>query len=231
MTEYIQVDAGGGKQRSVPVELPANSIKSKSGKTPPAAKRTEKVVTGTVVQKPQSLWKKAKASIIAGDVSDSDSSSIWQFVVLDVLIPAAKNMLTDTVSMMGDAISEGVRQALLGDNRIRAGSGRPAHISYNQVTRRSSAPEYRTFSSRARSQHDFNEVILASRGEAEEVLDRLRDLVSQYDVATVADFYDLVGVSGPFTGEKWGWYDLRSATIRHVHGGYLIALPRTQPIE
>jgi hypothetical protein len=230
MTEYIQVDEGGGKQRSVPVELPANSHKAKSGKIPPAATRkTEKVVTGTVIEKPPSLWKKAKASIIAGD--PADSNSIWQFVVLDILIPAAKNMLTDTVSMMGDALSEGVRQALLGDSRVRAGSGRPSYVSYNRPVHRASVPDYGTISPRARARNDFNEVILASRGEAEDVLDRLRALVDQYDVATVADFYDLVGISAPFTSEKWGWYDLRSATVRHVHGGYMVSLPRTQPIE
>lgn len=78
--------------------------------------------------------------------------------------------------------------------------------------------------------HDFSDIILASRADAEEVLDRLRDLVSQYDVATVNDLYDLVGLTGEFTDDKWGWTDLRTASVRVVRGGYLLNLPRTQPI-
>lgn len=228
MTEYIQVDAGGGKQQSIPVELPSNSHRSKAGKAPPAApKKAEKVVTGEVVRVPVSLWKKARASIVSGEAGQG----IWQFVVMEVLIPAAKNMVTDTVSMMGDAVSEGVRQAMFGETRTRSGPARTSYISYNRVRRSPSVPEYGTITPRARSQHDFDDVILASRGEAEEVLDRLHELVDQYGVATVEDYYDLVGISGQFTDVKWGWNDLRSATIRHVHGGYLLALPRTHPVD
>jgi hypothetical protein len=228
MSDYIEVDDGGGRQQRMPVDPPANSHKSKAGKVPPEAPRkVEKVVTGEVVQVPASLWKKARNSLVSGDVGQS----VWQFVVMDVLIPAAKNMVTDTVSMMGDAVSEGVRQAMFGDTRTRAGTGRRTIINYNQVRRGSSGPEYGTITSRARSQHDFDDVILASRGEAEEVLDRLRELIIRFDVATVEDFYDLVGITGQFTDNRWGWYDLRSATIRHVHGGYLLALPQTKPID
>lgn len=230
MSDYIEVDDGGGRQQRMPVDPPSNSNKSKAGKAPPAAPRkTGKVVTGEVVQVQSSLWKKARNSLVSGDVGQG----VWQFLVMDVLIPAAKNMVTDTVSMMGDAISEGVRQAMFGETRARAGTGRRTIINYNQVQRRSSGPEFGTITPRARSQHDFESVILASRGEAEVVLDRLRELIAEYGVATVEDFYDLVGITGDFPDNRWGWYDLRPgiATIRHVAGGYLLALPRPRPID
>lgn len=230
MSNYIEADAGGGRQERIPVDPPSNSHKSKAGKTPPAVPRkAEKVVTGAVVQVQPSLWKKARNSLVAGDVGQS----VWQFVVMDVLIPAAKNMVTDTVSMMGDAISEGVRQAMFGDTQTRAGSGRRTIINYNRVPHRSSGPEYGTITPRARAQHDFESVILATRGEAEVVLDRLRELIAEYDVATVEDFYDLVGITGDFPDNRWGWYDLRPgmATIRHVSGGYLLSLPRPKLID
>jgi hypothetical protein len=81
-----------------------------------------------------------------------------------------------------------------------------------------------------RAQHDFSDIILASRADAEDVLDRLRDLINQYEMATVSDLYDLVGLTGEFTDDKWGWYDLRSAAVQAVRGGYLLRLPRTQPL-
>lgn len=231
MTDYIEVDDGGGRQQRIPVDLPSNSHKSKAGKAPPALPRKpEKVVTGEVIRVPPSLWKKARSSIVSGEAGQG----IWQFVVLDVLLPAAKNMITDTVSMMGDAVSEGVRQAMFGgESRTRAPAGRRIVTNYNQVRRSSATPEYGTITPRARSQHDFDTVILGSRGDAEVILDRLRELISQFGQATVEDYYDLVGITGDFPDNKWGWYDLRPAiaTIRHASGGYIVALPRPQPID
>ena len=53
MTDYIEVDDGGGRHQKIPVDLPSNSHKSKAGKPPPAVPRkVEKVVTGEVVRVP-----------------------------------------------------------------------------------------------------------------------------------------------------------------------------------
>jgi len=62
--------------------------------------------------------------------------------------------------------------------------------------------------------------------EAEEVIDRMFDLVSRYEVVTVADLYELVGVSGEYTDAKWGWTDLRGAAAMRIRDGYLLDLPR-----
>jgi hypothetical protein len=82
-----------------------------------------------------------------------------------------------------------------------------------------------------RAKHDFDEVVLESRGEAEEVLSNLVDSIIDYGQATVADFYDLVGIATNFVDGKWGWTDLRNASVSRVRGGYLINLPRTQPLD
>ena len=73
-------------------------------------------------------------------------------------------------------------------------------------------------------------MLITNRADAEDVLDRLRDLINQFDVATVADFKELLGITGDFTDNTWGWDDLRSAGIRAVRGGYVIDLPRTQAL-
>jgi hypothetical protein len=230
MTNYMQVDDGGGRQQNIPVDPPSNSHKSKAGKAPPAAPRkADKVITGEVTVVPPSLWKKARSSLVSGDVG----KSVWQFVVMDVLIPAARNLVVDTVSMMGDAVSEGVRQAMFGETRAQAAPGRRFYTNYNRVRQSSPVPEYGTITSRARSQHDFDQVILGHRGDAEVVLDKLRELIEQYGVATVEDYYDALGISGDFTDLKWGWTDLRPsrATVRSVPGGYIVALPQPRPLD
>lgn len=226
MTEQpsIRVDLGGGRQRTIPVDYPGNSQKEKKQKTSaPPPKKVESVVTGDVTRRKRSAWFRAKESIIS-----EDTGSVGQYVVLEVLLPAFKNMLSD-------AVSKGVDALLFGEgSRIRPSRGdRPGgHINYTAMARaRRVEPAYGVISQRGRAQHDFNDVILQTRGEAEDVLEGLSQLVSQYQVATVQDFYSLVGITGSFTDEKWGWYDLQGSSIRPVRGGYLIVLPRTQPID
>ena len=48
---------------------------------------------------------------------------------------------------------------------------------------------------------------------------------------SVADFYDLVGVSGNYTDNKYGWTDIRNASVIHVRDGYMIKLPKALPLN
>jgi hypothetical protein len=83
----------------------------------------------------------------------------------------------------------------------------------------------------ARRNHDFDEIVLATRAEANEVIDRLFDLISKYEQATVSDLYDLVGLEAKFTDEKWGWRDMRGVQAVRVGGGYLLDLPRPEQLD
>ena len=221
----IRVDIGGGKQRTVPVHYPANSKRSKI--TPPKtdipAKVVEQVTTGKVIRREQSMFRR----IIASLVSTESSQSVGEYLVLEVLIPAAKNMIVDT-------IEQAANRFFYGDSKPRSivTGTRPGYTSYNRI--HNSAPlstNVRNISQRARANHEFSEIILETRGEAEDVIDQLRILIEQFEVATVADLYDLLGASGNFTDNQWGWYDLRSASVRHVRQGYLLVLPRTVQID
>ena len=93
-----------------------------------------------------------------------------------------------------------------------------------------SAPQ-RVMSRQARSRHDFDEIVLETRAEAEEVIDRLFDLVSRYESATVADLYELVGLPSSHTDHKWGWTDVRGAGATRTRDGYLLDLPEPRPFE
>jgi hypothetical protein len=55
--------------------------------------------------------------------------------------------------------------------------------------------------------------------------------VSQYEQATVNDLYELVGVSGNFTDENYGWTDIRGAGITRIRGGYLLDLPKAELLK
>lgn len=193
-------------------------------------KKVEPVVTGKVRQRKKPLGRRISEMLTGGD-----AQSVGEYILLDVFIPATK-------AMLADAASQGAERLLFGEVRRPRSTGstyRPGYTSYNKAAgapadRRgfpASTPSGRDISRRGRSNHSFAEVIIETRGEAEEVLDNLQALMDQYDVVTVLDFYDLVGVTGNFTDEKYGWFDLRQAEVRRVREGYVINLPRPVDID
>jgi hypothetical protein len=218
MTEReMTVDAGGLREQRVRVDYPSNSKRNHkplaSADEPTERERQEKIVTGNVVQRKSSVGRKLAQTFI-----QEDMPSVTEYVIMEVLVPAAKNMIADV-------FTTGLQRMLFGGAaRTSSVTGaRPGYTSYNSITK----PAARTVSSQAKASHNFSEVILESRAEAEDVLDRMRDVINEYQVVTVADFYDLIGHTGEFTDNKWGWDDLRSASIRPTRGGYLLSLPRT----
>lgn len=212
-------------------EFPSNARRPESREPEQADKKLEKVVTGDVTRAKPSLAKKFGATFMGGD-----ARTAWSSVVFDVLVPALKDMATD-------AVTQGIERMIYGDGapRVRGRSasryGAGTYTSYNRIstpTRQGPTPrsdEPRVLPKRSRSTHNFDDVILETRAEAEEVLDRMFDLISEYNVATVSDLYELLGITGAFTDEKWGWSDLRGTKVVRHRDGYLIDLPRPEAIQ
>lgn len=221
MTEgqHIQVDLGGGRAANIPVDLPGNSIKDRRK----PRERQEKIIEGVAVQRPPSLWHRVASAFVS---SEERAEGVWPYIVVNFLIPGIKNVIWD-------AASGGLEHYLFGESRIRSRADRPTgRVNYTTMSgTRRAVPEFRQVTPQARAEHNFGGVIFPTRGDALDVLDRLNALVEQYGVASVEDFYDLSGITGQFTDNRWGWYDLSRAEVRHVRGGYMIVLPRTQPIE
>jgi hypothetical protein len=77
----------------------------------------------------------------------------------------------------------------------------------------------------------YDEVIFENRGEAEHVLTQMDELVSTYGMVSVADLYDLVGMSCDYTYNKYGWTNIRNARIERVRDGFLLEMPKALPIK
>lgn len=213
-------------------EFPANSRNPKVGRVTKDEKVVEKVVTGTVARRKKPLSKRLAEVFVA-----DDAQSVGSYILFDVLIPAAKDVIADVVSQSIERTLFGGARSASRRTGLRPG-GSSGHVSYNRYSStppwnrdRRDEPPRGNISRKARGSHDFDEIILATRVEANEVIDRLFDLVSQYDQATVADLYELVGISGNFTDEKWGWTDIRGAGVTRISNGYLLDLPKPEPLD
>jgi hypothetical protein len=203
-------------------EFPPNSEVSKLQREENLDKQIEPVVTDAVRRK-KPLRKKFSEVFIAGSAKTAIGYALWE-----VLLPAAK----DTVV---EVITQGVEKLFFGDSRRRGSlppqSGPTGYVSYNRYSMQSrmSSPQ-RVMSRQARARHDFDEIVLESRTEAEEVIDRLYEVISRYESATVADLYQLVGLSSSHTDHKWGWTDIRGAGVSRSRDGYVLDLPEPIPL-
>lgn len=218
-------------------EFPSNV--SKAGPPPlptgaPAPKEREKKVqaldVGEVMIRKPSLGKRFRNTFFGGDAKET-ASFVWSEIVVNM----AKNAFLD-------AIQQGSERMVNPANRRRAngfhnstlpyGMSALGHQAYNNMFR---GPEpaiqrQQGLSQQARSQHNFQEIVLGSRPAAELIIDRLYDLLSRDGYASVADFYDLLGQRAEYTDGEFGWLDLRGSQVVRVPQGYLIDLPRPVPL-
>ena len=120
---------------------------------------------------------------------------------------------------------------LYGESRhSRSSSSGGSKISYQKYYERETG--YKTPTRvNATYGYEVREFILDNRGDAESVLDQIQDLMSEYGVVTVSDYYDLVGVSGQFTDNYYGWTDMNGMRTRAVRNGWLIELPSPRQLK
>ena len=190
----------------------SNSNKSK--KDAPAKAKIEKVTTGVVKTK--------KPGLFGVFVSDS-VANIKDEVIYDILIPAAKKVITDGISMM--LYGEPSRT----DRKSTA--SRVSYRSYYDDRDRDRGRDRERDSRVSRSKTaEYNNIVLETRAEAEEVISRLDELIDVYGIASVGDLYDLVGIKGEYTDCNYGWTNVCDATHVAVRDGYLLKLPRVRPI-
>lgn len=196
------------------MEFPSNTNSERRVERP----KVESVVHGT-----SKVQKGSLTSRIVKAFFNDDVKSLPERIVFDVAIPAAQNLMMDT-------LTEAVTQVFGGGSR-RTQRIRPGYTSYSSANGSRISYAEREPSRRARATHDFDSIVHESREDAENVLDQMGELVDYYDVCSVADMYELSGVSPEYTDRAWGWDDLRTASIRRTRTGYIIDLPRPKAIE
>jgi len=193
-------------------EYPSNSHKNSAI----PERRVEKVVTG-----PVKVRKKSEAKKLADIFISEDAGNVKNYIFMDVLIPAVKKAISDIVT-------NGIDMILYGETGHSRKNSNVSRTSYRDY---SSRPGDRRDYRAASMPYDYDEITLTSRGQAQEVLDTLEEIIARYDVARVADFYELVGITPRHTDNKYGWSDISMAKVMAVRDGYLIKLPRALPLD
>lgn len=206
-----------GELKMATVDFPSNSNRSKE-----AAAKTEKqlpkVVNGTAKTKKKSLGDRFADTFVSESAKD-----VKEYIIFDVLIPAVKDTFADIVN-------NGLNMLLYGETSRRSSSKKRSgeRTSYSRYydeprrNRQSSKSEDRN----ERHGYNYDEVILDTRSDAEDLLTQMYEVIDKYDFVSVFDMYEMAGVKTEYTDKNWGWDDITSASIVREKDGYRLKLPR-----
>lgn len=190
-----------------------------------------KIANGKVVNAKPGLLRKLQTAIVS-----TDNKDVGSYIVEDIIAPSIKKAISDIVTngtdMFSDTIRSGADAFLWGDpDASRKRRTRSSHISYDNYSSRDRGHSFERRESS--SVYDYGDIILDSRGEAEEVLYKMDELIETYGIVSVLDLFDMVGASTRPTDEKYGWTNLRGASAeRAKHGsGYILRLPKARPLD
>ena len=196
-------------------EYSSNSHKSKAAEIP--EKKVEKAITGVAKKKQKGGVQKLTDVFLTEDIS-----SVKNYILMDVVIPAVKKGISDIVT-------NGIDMLLYGENGSSKKQSTASKVSYRSYYE--SGKERNSQIQHTRLGYNYDDIVLDNRGEAEDVLTRMDELISTYGMVSVADLYDLVGITCNYTDNKYGWTDVRSASIVRIREGYLIKMPKAMPLD
>ena len=196
-------------------EIKPNSRKYKAEKA--TREKKDPVVKNKVRRKQKSGFSKFKDELMANDIPN-----LKDYVIFDVAVPYLMNTLGDILNDTIDTVfHKGQRR---NTRRVNTGA---SYTSYGASYRRT--PEYAP--PQRRVGYTFDDIVIATSQEAEEVLQQMVDTIGKYGTVTVNDYYDFVGEVGNPSDVNYGWNSLRTADIVRVRDGYIIKLPKPKPIE
>lgn len=197
----------------------SHKYKEANKQLPVERKKLEKVVTGNARTKQKSEASKFAEKLI----SREDVGNIRSYLIDDVIIPTIKNTIWDAFTNSLDMVLFGGT----GRNRKKSTAEKISYRNYydRRDERRYGEPL------RAKSGTSFDDIVFDSRGEAENVLRCMEEILEQYPLVSVSDMYDLAGLTAPHTANKYGWSNLRSADVVRIRDGYIIKLPRALPFD
>lgn len=200
-------------------EFPANSNKARATTEP---REKIKPVTSAKKAGKKGLGRQFKETFFSGNGKDAAA-----YMAEAVIVPAIRDTLHE-------ALQAGIERVIYGDRASSprrgystpwSNQGENTRVAYDRISSSGTKPQ-RSMSRQAKSRHSFDELIIDTRQEAEEVLERMYDILSQYGEVSVAHLYELTGIRSDHTDMKWGWTNLRgSKAVRLRQGGFLLDLP------
>lgn len=163
--------------------------------------------------------------------------SVSQYISKEIIIPAAKDLFVN-------AIQSGISMMVYGHDKPAGGSGAYRATSSYRAPSTNYGNRYQAGTPANNSQPNYSNKVtntsfnsmdyaVASRQEALHVMENMQNLVADYGIATISDFYDMLGVETTFADSAFGWASNldNNATVVSVRDGFAVRLPRPEPVS
>jgi hypothetical protein len=189
-----------------------------------------------IVKIDQSKVRKSTGRQFLDSFITHDMGIVKDYLIDDILIPAIKDTIVDTICSAVNMIFKGSPGK---GSSSRRWNSNPNRTDYGSIYRTTDTGIYRRDDRRdepqvsRRSTMDYMDIPFNNRADAEAVLEQMRDILEQYPSVSVADFYELVGYNygSNWTCHDFGWTDLSGVIVTWSHGAWIIALPKAVPIK
>lgn len=204
--------------------LPSNanklrSIGSRSEEIPRAERpHAKQIATRVINTKPDSAGKRFIKLFLAEDVDD-----LGEYLIRDLIVPGVKDVFFNFLWAL-----------FWGDKR----SGSASRSDKTPYYKASQMTKIRTIGASKKEEQeepkdtqkfDLSNLRFASQAEARDVLDSMKIYLESYPGVSIGYLQELLGETGDYTNEYYGWTNLQSATIRPTSGGrWLLVLPRPE---
>lgn len=193
-----------------------NSNKSKQKEV---ADKPEKKITKVIDGTAKVAKKSGFQNLVEAFFPSDGIADIKHHILFDVIIPTVQQAILDTV--------EGL--VYPGGRAPNRGSLSSPKTPYNRYfDRKEEEKKYsRDYNRLTNDGYNFDDIILQTRGQALSVIDSMEDIIDTYECVSVADLYEMVGLTGNFADVNYGWLDLSTASVGQIRGGgYVLKLPR-----
>lgn len=202
---------------------PPNSNKyreeQKQKQSTPVDKQIQKVAKSATKTKTNEVRKLADIFI------SEDVSNVKSYIFMDVIVPAVKKAIYDVVT-------NGIDMFLYGGSGKGKSSSNSSKVSYRNYYERKDSGSYRSVDNNtSRNALDYEDIVFATRGEAEAAKQQMIDVIDRYGMVTVGDLYEMADLTPPYTSQSYCWTDLHTAETQRVRDGYILKLPKARPIE
>lgn len=216
-------------------DVKSNSIRSRTEREevdapkkeiPAPDKKIEKAIEGTAVVKKKSEFRKFTEMFF-----NEDWANIKRFIFTDVLVPTIQKAIVDIViNSTYMTVYPGGGKRYHSDYQ-----GSNSRIAYDKNPSFSSARPNEPAQARARTGFSYDDILFETFADAKDALVSMDETMAKYRMVSVADFYDIAGISGsrcPDTYNNYGWTDIHLAEpVRAWNGKWMIKLPRPLPFD
>ena len=184
-------------------------------------KEIKAVVNGKVTKKKKGIGSKIGAVLF----DDNNVGDVKEYVIFDVIVPAVKNAISN-------AITGGIDMLLFGERRSDSLRSRDSRGYTSYSSRSTSRSDSSRQGYKRSSLFELDDILLPTKIDATSVIDSMFNILDEYGVVSVADYYALVGEPSNYQMNAWGWENLNNVyTQRTRSGEYKIILPKPVNIK